>query len=58
MRILLVIIGLLFTVSSFAHHDDIVGEGLEHELFHALLWLVVAVALYKGIRWLQQNRDR
>ncbi|MCY7294930.1 hypothetical protein [Alteromonas sp. a30] len=41
----------------YAHHDEIVGDGLEHELFHALLWGVAIAGVFVAVRWYKRNKN-
>jgi hypothetical protein len=57
MRLLMLLICSLFTVSALAHEDHILGEGLVHSLFHALLFVIGVAVVVKSIMYFRRKID-
>lgn len=55
---LMIFMAIMFIAAPvYAHHDEIVGKGVEHELFHALLWVVAVVGVFIAVRWYKNNKN-
>lgn len=56
MQRLMLLVSLIFAVPVLAHHEKVVGDGVAHDLFHSLWWVVLALVVYRGVVWLR-NKD-
>lgn len=46
---------LLMNSAAMAHENELLGEGLAHNLYHVLWSIVAVVVVVKGVSWWRQR---
>lgn len=48
----------MFANSAMAHEDHALGEGITHNLFHAIFLFIAVAVVFKGISWLRSRNQK
>ncbi|WP_440876781.1 hypothetical protein [Thalassotalea sp. PLHSN55] len=55
MKFITIIFTLLFSFSAMAHDDHYLGDGMLHNIVHACLFCLAAIACYKVGQYIRQR---
>lgn len=58
MKFFTLLFTLLLTSQAFAHTDSHLGEGVPHEIYHAVFWGLLAFIIIKAVIYFKAKKNK
>lgn len=58
MKTIFLTLMLLMCSVALAHEDHGLGDGILHQLYHALFWILFISVVFKAVSWLISKKDK